>query len=108
MNNLGHVAGWSQYFGQGEPSLRGWVWTPQDGFTVLASPPDMFMGRFRAMDISDTGIVDGDDVVGILDFLALLEAWGPYPDPPEPCLADFDGDRVVSITDFLILLGNWG
>ncbi len=60
MNNLGHVAGWSQYFGQGEPSLRGWVWTPQDGFIVLDSPPDMFMGRFRAMDISDTGIVGGD------------------------------------------------
>jgi probable HAF family extracellular repeat protein len=60
MNNLGHVAGWSQYFGQGEPSLRGWVWTPQDGFIMLDSPPDMFLGRFRAMDISDTGIVGGD------------------------------------------------
>ncbi len=60
MNNLGHVAGWSQYFGQGEPSLRGWVWTPADGYIMLESPPDMFLGRFRAMDISETGIVGGD------------------------------------------------
>lgn len=60
MNNLGHVAGWSQYFGQGEPSLRGWVWTPQDGFTVLESPPGFFLGRFRAMDINDNGVVGGD------------------------------------------------
>lgn len=60
MNNLGHVAGWSQYFGQGEPSLKGWVWTPEDGFTVLPPPPGFFLGRSRAMDISDTGIVAGD------------------------------------------------
>ena len=60
MNNLGHVAGWSQYFGQGEPSLKGWVWTPQTGFTILPPPPGFYLGRSRAMDINDNGVVAGD------------------------------------------------
>jgi hypothetical protein len=60
MNNLGHVAGFSIYYGQGEPSIKPWIWTPEDGFTVLPPPPDMFLGRARAMDISDTGIIAGD------------------------------------------------
>ncbi len=59
MNNLGHVAGYSLYYGS-EPSIRPWVWTAEDGFTVLPPPPDMYLGRARAMDISDTGIVAGD------------------------------------------------
>jgi len=60
MNNHGHVVGYSIYFGQGEPSIKPWIWTPEDGFTVLPPPPDMFLGRARAMDISDTGIIAGD------------------------------------------------
>jgi hypothetical protein len=60
LNNLGHVAGWSQYFGQAEPSLKGWTWTPEDGFTVLPPPPGFYQGRSRAMDINDNGGVAGD------------------------------------------------
>jgi len=52
--------------------------------------------------------LDGDGVVGISDFLALLAAWGPCPVPPDPCLADIDGDGVVGIGDFLLLLSVWG
>jgi len=47
--------------------------------------------------------LDGDGVVGVLDFLALLGAWGPNPMHP----ADFDGDGDVGVTDLLILLANW-
>jgi hypothetical protein len=54
------------------------------------------------------GDIDGDGNVGILDFLALLAAWGPCPAPPAPCPADIDGDGSVAITDMLLLLGNWG
>ena len=54
-----------------------------------------------------TGDLDGDGVVGITDFLALLAAWGPCPDPPDPCPADLDADGIVGILDFLILLANW-
>ncbi|MBT8484151.1 MAG: hypothetical protein HKO59_06205 [Phycisphaerales bacterium] len=59
MNNHGHIAGYSIFYGA-EPSIRGWVWRPESGFEMLPSPPDMFLGRFRAMDISDSGIVAGD------------------------------------------------
>lgn len=53
------------------------------------------------------GDVDGDGVVGVVDFLALLAAWGPCPDPPAACPADLDGDGHVGITDLLMLLAAW-
>lgn len=43
-----------------------------------------------------------DNIVGIEDFLALLQQWGG----PGSC--DFDGDGFVAITDFLKLQGHWG
>ena len=46
--------------------------------------------------------LDGDGLVGINDFLALLAAWGMVDVP-----ADFDGGGV-GITDFLQLLAAWG
>ncbi len=55
------------------------------------------------------GDIDGDGIVGILDFLALLGNWGPCPAPcPPACLGDVDFDCSVGINDFLLLLGNWG
>lgn len=54
------------------------------------------------------GDLDGDGVVGILDFLALLAVWGPCPGPPEPCPADLNGDGQVGIVDLLALLADWG
>jgi hypothetical protein len=47
--------------------------------------------------------LDGDGVVGVLDFLALLAAWGPNP----VHAADFDDDGAVGVTDLLLLLANW-
>ena len=51
------------------------------------------------------GDIDADGVIGIVDFLALLEAWGPC---VGVCRADLDGDGIVGLTDFLTLLANWG
>ncbi len=48
--------------------------------------------------------LDRDGFVGILDFLALLAAWGTDPGGPP----DFDGDGDVGVNDFLELLANWG
>ena len=45
---------------------------------------------------------DGDGIVGIVDFLALLGEWNLV---DTPC--DFDGGGV-GIVDFLELLANWG
>ncbi len=44
---------------------------------------------------------DGDGVVGISDFLALLADWAGTQ-------CDFDGDGGTDIDDFLALLANWG
>ncbi len=54
------------------------------------------------------GDVDGDCIVGINDFLAVLGNWGPCPEPcPPTCTADLDGDCEVGINDFLLVIGNW-
>ncbi len=53
------------------------------------------------------GDVDGNGIVDTVDFLAVLAAWGPCPDPCPPCPADFDADCEVGITDFLTVLGSW-
>ncbi len=45
-----------------------------------------------------------DGTIGILDFLALLAAWGSP--AGEPC--DLDGDGVVGLGDFTALLSAWG
>jgi probable HAF family extracellular repeat protein len=56
MNNSGDVAGWSSF--SEAPFLRGWFWTEEGGFTVLPPPPGFT--RYRAMDISGTGVIAGD------------------------------------------------
>ena len=48
------------------------------------------------------GDLDNDGTVGIVDFLALLSAWGQVHSS-----ADLDGDGIVGITDMLTLLANW-
>ncbi len=58
----------------------------------------------------------GDGIVGINDFLDLLAAWGPCPDPctngevnlPDDCPADIIRDCNVGILDFLKVLSSWG
>jgi bacillopeptidase F len=64
--------------------------------------------RFTASDLNAGSVVeadlDGDGSVGILDLLALLDAWGTDPGGPP----DFDGDGTVGINDLLALLADWG
>jgi hypothetical protein len=54
------------------------------------------------------GDLDGDGHVGITDFLALLQAWGPCPGGRPGCPGDLDGDGRVGPPDFQALLANWG
>ena len=51
------------------------------------------------------GDIDGDGVVGVVDLLVVLGAWGPC--PPAPCLGDLNGDGMVGVNDLLTLLANW-
>ncbi|MHC4218595.1 MAG: hypothetical protein ACYSU7_09095 [Planctomycetota bacterium] len=54
------------------------------------------------------GDLDGDGIVGVNDFLILLAAWGPCPEPcPPACVGDLDDNCVVNVNDFLLLLANW-
>jgi hypothetical protein len=50
------------------------------------------------------GDLDSDGTVSVVDFLALLAAWGPCP----CCRGDLDGDGAIGVNDFLILVGSWG
>ena len=52
--------------------------------------------------------LDGDNMVGITDFLLLLAGWGPSDCFPDQECADLDGDGIVGIVDFLDLLAHWG
>lgn len=51
---------------------------------------------------------DGDLLVGIADFLAVLGNWGICPTPPESCPEDVDTDGMVGVNDFLTVLADWG
>ena len=59
------------------------------------------------VDVTPATDLDGDGAVGIVDFLALLKAWGTCPGAPDPCVADVDRDGAVAVTDFLSLLQDW-
>ena len=55
------------------------------------------------------GDLNGDGSVDVMDFLALLAAWGPCDQPcPPACTGDTNGDCAVDVIDFLTLLANWG
>ncbi|MHC4274498.1 MAG: dockerin type I domain-containing protein, partial [Planctomycetota bacterium] len=48
--------------------------------------------------------IDGNGEVDVIDFLALLAAWGPNPGDP----ADINRSGAVDVLDFLLLLAAWG
>jgi hypothetical protein len=52
---------------------------------------------------------NGDGIVGIFDFLTVLNTWGACLDcgTQGACPADFDGDCEIGVADVLILMANW-
>ncbi|MHC4653103.1 MAG: choice-of-anchor Q domain-containing protein [Planctomycetota bacterium] len=50
--------------------------------------------------------LNGDNVVGLDDFDALMNCWSSSEEPC--CIADLDLNGTVNVVDFLILLANWG
>jgi hypothetical protein len=75
-------------------------------FTTVFSRDDIVRILSASIDCV-TPDLDGDGVVGILDLVALLAAWGPCPRCGD-CPADLDGDCTVGFQDLLLLLGAWG
>ena len=60
------------------------------------------------------GDVNRDGIVNVIDLLAIINAWGPCPLPPEPpalpipCDADVTNDNSVNVADLLLIINNWG
>ena len=79
-------------------------------FVLAVDVPDLDGGAltFRVRPHMTDPDLNGDGVVDIVDFLALLASWGPCPDLPFECPADLDGNLNVGIVDMLELLSNWG
>jgi predicted outer membrane repeat protein len=81
---------------------------PQTPDTGCGAPVIVDMGAYEIRGIPaavQLGDIDVDGVVGILDFLELLTAWGEC---PETCwMAALDPDGEVGISDFVILVANW-
>ncbi len=67
------------------------------------------INAFRAVSraLCPANVVE-DCVIGIQDFLAVLQVWGACPSTNPCCPADLDGDGVVGVLDFLEVLGQWG
>ena len=83
--------------------------TPGDEVIVLLRPAPGALPELPGLTEDDELAacpwdLDGDGLVGIVDFLDLLAQWGTDPGGPP----DFDNDGNVGITDFLALLANWG
>jgi hypothetical protein len=54
-------------------------------------------------------VVTTDQVVNVVDLLAVISAWGPCPPGcPTGCPADTNNDCVVSVIDLLTVITNWG
>lgn len=54
------------------------------------------------------GDTDGSGDINFGDLLAVLGAWGPYPDCPPFIPEDPNEDCEVNFGDILVVLGNWG
>jgi hypothetical protein len=48
--------------------------------------------------------INGDNMVGIADLLAIIDAWGAC----GGCSADLNDDSVVNVSDLLLLINVWG
>ena len=82
---------------------------PTDGLSFWAHHEYAELGGWRTWVAGFTPAyaadVNFDGTVGISDLLLVLGAWGPCPDPPDPCPQD--GDGSVGVTDLLAVLAAW-
>ncbi len=99
-----HLQACSPAVNAGDPGF-----VPEPGETDIDGDPRVLDGRVEmgADEVTEEcgclwDCANGDGMVGIEEFLAVLGTWGQI---GLPC--DFDGDGV-GITDFLKVLGLWG
>lgn len=75
------------------------------GHPAQFAPAEPFIATFGSPPVP--GDVNGDGLVDVADFLALLGDWGPCPAPPADCPADVIPNGIVDVSDLLYLLQNW-
>lgn len=63
-------------------------------------------GTVLSLIVPESADLNADGLVGIVDFLMLLGAWGPCADC-QNCPADLNGDCDVGLPDLLVLLSLW-
>ena len=118
LNNLMSTGTYAQYFYEIEGPATGAGATAtigyQDGITGYGDLQYSFNlvdavtdGTVLSMIVPDPADLNADGLVGIVDFLILLGAWGPCADC-DSCPADFDGNCAVGLPDLLELLSRWG
>jgi hypothetical protein len=68
------------------------------------------LGEPYLFQMPDPWDINGDGRTGILDLLAVIEAWGACPATPPgaACPGDVNDDGSVTISDLLMVLENWG
>lgn len=81
--------------------------------SLVAKVPNIVIGNTNEARNNDVtlllGDADGDNMVSILDYLALSAAFGKESGGQGfDTRVDFDGDRIISILDYLILSANFG
>jgi hypothetical protein len=81
--------------------------------SLVAKVPNIVIGNTNEARNNDVtlllGDADGDNMVSILDYLALSAAFGKESGGQGfDVRVDFDGDRIISILDYLILSANFG
>jgi hypothetical protein len=83
---------------------------PIDPHTGCSHPSIVDMGAYESQNgtASDIrfGDIDGDGVVGVVDFVNVIEHWGDCLD--DCCMSDLDMDGFVGSADFLLVLRYWG
>jgi len=85
------------------------IGAPQDDDACPASPTcDSGSAYvFRVLDPACPGDLDGDDVIGIRDLLAVLANWGDVGSAAD-CVSDLNGDGGVDAMDLTVLIEVWG
>ena len=73
-------------------------------YTALIHPYDLAFELLLDCPGGCPADVTGDQMIDVLDLLAILGAWGSCADCPE----DINGDGVVDVLDLLDVLGAWG
>lgn len=73
------------------------------GHPTQFAPAQPFIATFPSDEVA--GDINGDEVVNVVDLLAVISAWGPC---AAGCAADVFADGVVDIHDLLYVIAHWG